>query len=49
MVNLAVAEQQARDSRTVKAIAILTLSCLPSTLVAVCILTLFHFTTVSHA
>ncbi|KAL2785906.1 hypothetical protein BJX66DRAFT_314028 [Aspergillus keveii] len=34
MVNLAVAEQQARDSRTVKAIAILTLSCLPSTLVA---------------
>ncbi|CEL08634.1 hypothetical protein ASPCAL11782 [Aspergillus calidoustus] len=34
MVNLAVAEQQARDSRTVKAIAVLTLSCLPSTLVA---------------
>ncbi|KAL6233725.1 hypothetical protein BDW75DRAFT_183666 [Aspergillus navahoensis] len=34
LVNLAVAQQQANDSRTVKAIAVLTLICLPSTLVA---------------
>ncbi|KAL5363147.1 hypothetical protein BJX96DRAFT_155222 [Aspergillus floccosus] len=34
LVNLTVAQQQANDSRTVKAIAILTLICLPSTLVA---------------
>ncbi|KAG2414780.1 hypothetical protein HFD88_005968 [Aspergillus terreus] len=34
LVNLAVAQKQANDSRAVKAIAVLTLICLPSTLVA---------------